>query len=248
MQKIGLVTAVIIWLLLAGKLINDKLDTGSDVIEAFSSQSFVTMEGDVSAFGEYGVTYLTEEEKEALLVRIANSLGIDSGYEISSVEKEETTEKILMKLGKNADTTIKVITVSEDMGYFYQTTQYVKVDIDFGNKINSVTAYRNLVEDVLKADGIDGNVTINLRGNIAGTLNYSEKNKIANALLKELNATVVSENRGNDIFTIYAYSENVSGSVICGGKKVNVNISEDYNEAENMTTIYLSTPLNNLDY
>lgn len=248
MQKIGLVTAVIIWLLLAGKLINDKLNEGSGIVEAFSSQSFVTVEGDVSAFGEYGVTHLTEEEKEALLVRLANSLGIDSDYEISSVEKEETTEKILRKLGKNADTTIKVITVAEDMGYFYQTTQYVKVDIDFGNKINCVTAYRNLVEDVLKADGIDGDVTINLRGKIAGTLNYSEKNEIANELLKELDAKVVSENRGNDLFTVYAYSENVSGSVICGGEKVNVNISEDYNELENMTTIYLSTPLNNLDY
>ncbi len=248
MQKIGLATAVVLWILLAGKIITDKFNAESDLVEAFNAQAFVTMEGDVSAFGEYGITYLTEEEKESILINLANSLGIDGGYEIITEENNETTEKILRKNGKNADTTIKVVTKTEDMDFYYQSVQYISLKIDFKENIEGVLQYRDLVEEVLKADGVDSNVTINLRGKMQGVLNYSDKNQIANDLLEELDAKVVSENRGNDLFTVYAFSENVSGSVMCGGKKVNINISETYDEIENMTTIYLSTPLNNLDY
>lgn len=248
MQKIGLATAVVLWILLAGKIITDKFNAESDLVEAFNAQAFVTMEGDVSAFGEYGITYLTEEEKESILINLANSLGIDGGYEIITEENNETTEKILRKNGKNADTTIKVVTKTEDMDFYYQSVQYISLKIDFKENIEGVLQYRDLVEEVLKADGVDSNVTINLRGKMQGVLNYSDKNQIANDLLEKLDAKVVSENRGNDLFTVYAFSENVSGSVMCGGKKVNINISETYDEIENMTTIYLSTPLNNLDY
>ena len=248
MQKIGLFTAVIIWLLLAGRLINSKIEKENDIVEAFSSQRFIEMEGTISAVGEYGTTYLTEEEKETLLTEIANSIGITSGYEIVDGNNGETIEKILVKKGKNADTTIKVVTLQTDMGIYYQSDQYICVNIDLGNEIEGILNCRALIEDVFETKGIKGNVTVNLQGKMPGVLSYSEKNSITNSLLKELDAKVVSENRGNDLFTVYAYSENVKGSVICGGKKVNINISEDYSEIENMTTIYLSTPLNNLDY
>lgn len=248
MQKIGLFTAVIIWLLLASRLINNKIDKENDVVEAFSSQSFVAMEGNVSALGEYGVTYLSEEEKRALLEDIAYSMGIESDYEIIDENNGETTEKILVKKGKNADTVIKVVTIQTDMGIYYQSEQYVGINIDLRNEIEGALSCKDLVEDVFETKGIKGNVTINLQGKMPGTLTYAEKNNITNSLLKELDAAVVSENRGNDLFTVYAYSDSVEGSVICAGKKVNINISEDYNELENMTTIYLSTPLNNLDY
>ena len=248
MQKIGLFTAVIIWILLAGRLINNKINNTNDIVEAFASQQFIETTGAVSALGEYGTTYLTEKEKVELLEDIAGSLGIKSDYEISDGNNEETVEKILVKKGKNADTTIKVVTIQTDMGFYYQSEQYVSINIDLGNEIEGVINCRNLVEEVFESKGIKGNVTINMQGKMPGVLNYSEKNRITNALLKKLDATIVSENRGNDLFTVYAYSDNVQGSVICGGKKVNINISEEYNEIDNMTTIYLSTPLNNLDY
>lgn len=248
MQKIGLVTAIIIWLLLAGKIITEKIEKESTIVEAFLLQDFEAESGNVSAFGEYGVTHLTEEEKEAILVRLANSIGITDGFEITDDKKEETSEKILHKIGENADTTIKVITTTEDMGFYYHTIQYVKIDICFNNTINYVDSYRKLLSDVCEAEGIDANVTMNLSGRVPGILNYSEKNKLANELLKELDAEVVTESRSNDLFTVYAYSENIADNVICAGKKVNVNISESYDEKENMTIIYLSTPINNLDY
>ena len=113
---------------------------------------------------------------------------------------------------------------------------------------NHKTTYRDLLQDVFDNQDIKGTVSINFRGIIDGNLNYSEKNEIANTLLEKLDATVVSENRGSDIFTIYAYSDRIEDSVISAGKRININISEEYNEVENITTIYFSTPFNNLDY
>ena len=71
---------------------------------------------------------------------------------------------------------------------------------------------------------------------------------MADSLLKKLDAKVVAESRDSDIFTIYAFAEGVDDYMLMSGKKVNINISESYDEINNMTVIYMSTPFNNLDY
>ena len=93
----------------------------------------------------------------------------------------------------------------------------------------------------------DNNIGLLISGDLGVGKSYTAA-CIANALLEKFDATIVSENRGSDIFTIYAYSDLIEDSVISAGKKININISEEYDEVSNVTVIYFSTPLNNLDY
>ena len=248
MQKIGMVTAFVIWICLAAKLISDSYNEKIEPVEVFANQDFTKIEGDVTAFGELGVTHLTEEEKENILIGIAQGLGIEPDYAFSSNIGAETSEKILMKNAKSADTHIKLISVSEDKGLYIETIQYVEVRMDLHENVQCATTYRDLLESIFEAEEIDGMVSINLRGTVNGNLNYNRKNEIADALLDKMDATVVSENRGSDLFTIYAYSDLIEDSVISAGKRININISEEYDELNNVTVIYFSTPLNNLDY
>ena len=248
MQKIGLVTAFIIWICLATKLISDNYGEKIEPAEVFLGQDFTMMEGDVCAFGELGITHLTEEEKESLLMDFAKGLGIEPEYIFSDSSNNETSEKILMKNAKSADTIIKLVSVNEDKGLYIETTHYVEVRLDLHENIQCSSTYKDLVESLFDSEGIKGTVSINLRGTIEGNLNYNYKNEIANTLLDKFEATIVSENRGSDIFTIYAYSNLIDDSVITAGKKININISEEYDEARNVTVIYFSTPFNNLDY
>lgn len=248
MQRIGILTAFVIWICLAGKLIVDNNCRTMEPTEVFANQDFVRMEGDVRGFGEVGVTYFSKEEKEMLIKSIASSMGIEPEYSLSDVITEKSSEIILTKKAKSADINIRLISVSENKGFYIEETHYVEIFLNLNENIHCASTYRDLIEEIFEAEDIQGNVTINLRGMIEGTLNYSRKNEIANALLNQMDATIVSENRGSELFTIYAYSPQIEEEIITAGKKININISEGYDEQKNMTTIYFSTPLNNLDY
>lgn len=248
MQKIGILTALVIWFVLAGKLLSGNMDTAVDVADIFEENDFQNFDANVIGFGKYGVTYLSEEEKSEILTQIAAGMGIEREYNIETRDEENTSETILTKSSKYADTSIRVISVTQDYGTYYETTQYVEISLDLKDNLECASSYRDLIEEIFTAEEIDGNVMINFKGTVQGALNYEEKNNIANKMLDNLDADIVSENRESDLFTIYAYSDKVSDSVLCGGHKVNINIAEEYNEIDNETVIYLSTPINNLDY
>ena len=248
MQKIGLITAMILWLIFSVRIINSNLNDTKDVVSVFTMSEFDKVEVNVTGFGKYGITYLTDNEKMDILVKVAEGLGLEPGYIIEDKADGKTFEKKLTKKSRNADTVIRVVTVMSEQDNYYETVQYIEVSLDFKNNIDSANSYCDLIEEIFTAEAIEGRAMINLKGYIKGALNYDEKNNIADKMIKMLDADVVSQNRESDLFTIYAYSDKIDNSVICAGQKVNINIAEEYDEINNRTIIYLSTPLNNLDY
>ena len=71
---------------------------------------------------------------------------------------------------------------------------------------------------------------------------------ISQKLQDAINAQIVAENRDSDIFTIYAYSKGVGSYITIGDSKINMNIAIGYDEEQNRTEVYLSSPVNSLDY
>ena len=126
--------------------------------------------------------------------------------------------------------------------------QYVYVNITVYNNIDCAGSYRELVEGMFDAMGIQGNVNMNLVGSLEGALNSTEKNELADGLLDRLGAKVVTENRDSDIFTIYAYSKGAGSYITIGGNKINMNIAIGYDEEQDRTKVYLASPINSLDY
>lgn len=71
---------------------------------------------------------------------------------------------------------------------------------------------------------------------------------MADALLEDMHAKVVSENRDMDCYNIYAYTKDAGDAVWVDGERVNVNLSMNYNELNDRTYIYLALPMNNQDF
>ncbi len=216
----------------------------------------------IEGYGRFGVCYLTAQEKENLVKNIAGALGITSPCVISTEYssrgvKDGTAEgnavdimtTVLRKESINGEVLVKAITEerTNESGN-YTATQYVYVKINAYNNIECAADYRELVEGAFDAMGIEGNVNMNLEGSIAGALNSNEKNELADNILKRLDAQIVAENRGSDIFTIYAYSKGVGSYITIGDSKINMNIAIGYDEEQNRTEVYLSSPVNSLDY
>lgn len=248
MKKIRIAAAMILWAVMAVRIIAFGMGTSNDVVSAFNSMDYDNSESIIEGFGDFGTTYLSQEEKAKLVSGFAACLGINKDYDISVSDNGEAEVTTLYKNSQSAEVTIKVITVTRDGGLYKTCQQNVAVNMRLKGRTDCAITYKNMVADVFDANGIKGYVNLNLRGELPGALNYYERNKAADALLKKLDAEVVAENRDSEIFTVYAYTEDVEEYITSAGRKVNINIAEEYDENRDKTIIYLSTPLNNLDY
>lgn len=244
MNKAGVVIAMILWVAVSANYMKDKLNTGNDVVTAFNQENFETVDTIIDAFGRYSDTYMEQEEKEKALITLASAMGLDMDYEIVT----EGGNTSIVKQGENARTEIVMSTSTKDYGSYKSAAQYVAVKLTIYERCDCAMFYRDMVENIFEANQIDGYVNIILQGSTPGALNYYERNNLADNLLKRLDAEIVTQNRDSELFTVYAYTDKVDEYILSMGKKVNINISEEYDEKNNMTILYLSTPLNNLDY
>ena len=268
-MKRALYAAIILWVVGSGVYLAvmervHSVSISTAFTDSADERQWCELDTYIEGYGKFGVCYLTQEEKEKLVKNIASALGITSSYGLATVYEEEVNTTVLSKNSVNGSVTIKAITqeqqgtdntATEDEQAYDSTTesglaanQYVYVNITVNNDMDCASSYRELVEGVLDAMGMQGNVNMNLVGSLEGALNNIEKNELADGLLDRLDAKVVAENRDSDIFTIYAYSKGAGSYITIGGSKINMNIAIGYDEEQNRTKVYLASPVNSLDY
>ncbi len=245
-MKRAMYAVIVLWAVLTAVYMTNmgrarKVSISTAFTDSVEGEEWCELDTYIEGYGKFGVCYLTQEEKKRLVENIASALGITSSYGLATVCEDEVNTTVLSKESVNGSVTIKAITQEPQ-------TQYVYVNITVYNNIDCAVSYRELVEGMFDAMGIQGNVNMNLVGSLEGALNRTEKNELADGLLDRLGAKVVTENRDNDIFTIYAYSKGAGSYITIGGNKINMNIAIGYDEEQDRTKVYLASPINSLDY
>ena len=245
-MKRAMYAVIVLWAVLTAVYMTnmgraDKVSISTAFTDSVDGEEWCELDTYIEGYGKFGVCYLTQEEKERLVENIASALGITSSYGLATVCEDEVNITVLSKESVDGSVTIKAITQEPQ-------AQYVYVNITVYNNIDCAVSYRELVEGMFDAMGIQGNVNMNLVGSLEGALNSTEKNELADGLLDRLDAKVVAENRDSDIFTIYAYSKGAGSYITIGGSKINMNIAIGYDEEQNRTKVYLASPVNSLDY
>ena len=245
-MKRAMYAVIVLWAVLTAVYMTNmgrarKVSISTAFTDSAGGEEWCELDTYIEGYGKFGVCYLTQEEKERLVENIASALGITSSYGLATVCEDEVNTTVLSKESVNGSVTIKAITQEPQ-------AQYVYVNITVYNNIDCAGSYRELVEGMFGAMGIQGNVNMNLVGSLEGALNSTEKNELADGLLDRLGAKVVTENRDNDIFTIYAYSKGAGSYITIGGNKINMNIAIGYDEEQDRTKVYLASPINSLDY
>ena len=204
-MKRAMYAVIVLWAVLTAVYMTnmgraDKVSISTAFTDSVDGEEWCELDTYIEGYGKFGVCYLTQEEKERLVENIASALGITSSYGLATVYEEEVNTTVLSNESVNGSVTIKAITQEPQ-------AQYVYVNITVYNNIDCAVSYRELMEGMFDAMGIQGNVNMNLVGSLEGALNSTEKNELADGLLDRLDAKVVTENRDSDIFTIYAYSK-----------------------------------------
>lgn len=236
----------ILWLFaLIQLIVNYEEAKEPDIITAFTNDMYLSTLSTIKATGFYGNLYMSVEEKEMLAKTVAEELGINDVYDICT-ENNKTT---LTKYVDGVRTLINVVTVENHVEKAILTQkQYVTIEMEFDNSLESAVYYRDKVEKLFKDMDIGADITLSLRGDIEGELSNSEKNTISDRILENVGGQIVTENRGADMYTIYAYTDNIEDYVVYGTTKTNINIVIAYNDVRGVTEVYMATPIMNEDY
>ncbi len=189
-------------------------------------------------------------DKEALIDYISSQMGITDTL-AKKVVKGDTTISITAKTqGASSQTDIEAISITDESKQnIKQTTQYLYVTIDFFEDMSSVIGYKELIEDTFDEVGIENvDSSVLLTGVYQGKLSRIDKDNITDTILEQMQGEVVAENRSDSIYTVYAYTQNISHSLETEGSQVNLNIAFSYDEKKEETTLYLASPIINEDY
>lgn len=222
----------------------------NNIMEAFVSTSPDASSFELEMAADYGSNYLSEEDKKELVRYIANKIGLQVDDDITVKREDDNCEVYTQKIGKNAETTIKVVTMGQkDASGNTENQQYLFVRLKLLKNLQSILGYRELLEKVfdgLKASDIQ--TTMQLTSKYRGKLSLNERNAIADGIIEDLKGTVAYANRKEDLYTVYGYSGLLKEYITSGGTKINIHIAMNYDEAADTTNVYLGTPVINDGY
>ncbi len=246
-HKTAIILALILWVITAIRVVIKEYENAGkeQIITAFNSGAYSDMEAVISTYGKYGNINITDNAKKLILEDIAREIGIEN-FSISDWQDGDVTQKVLTKDSVNGSVKCRFITVGEVPQA--ECNQYISIEIVLKAAVNSAFAYEEVVTDIVKKLDMQSKVTVNLKGEIPGQLTDGMKSMLTDAVIGDIDASVVAQNTDADMYTVYAYDKDIEGFIKLGKDKVNVNLSFCYDELRDVTCVNLATPINNMDY
>lgn len=250
-QKVWLYILGVLWIAVIVQVgVNHLLLPRTSLLQAFVSTNTNVSAFELEMCASYGKGEISEKEKLDLVYYLADSIGLKVDGSPSISDNGEETEVVFEKDGKNADTSIKVVTLKQqgDDGTT-NYNHYILTRLTLYDNTESLLWYRGLLEKTLKelkAENIE--TTMQLSSTYKGRMSLESMNKLADSMIESLGGKVVYANREEELFTVYAYSGLLKEYVTSLGTKINIHIAIQYDKDTDTTIVYLGTPVINGGY
>ena len=257
LKKINFTKWRLLWLLIAAAwlfvllkfLVGALFEKNTSLVAAFSVTNPQEISATVEVTAKYPLGNLSDKNKLLVMEELADSIGLTLDDEPSLSESETRQELSFFKDALAADTEIKVITLLKDNavdhdGREEQDTTYLYTKICLNQSLDTVLAYKTLLEETMKdLSCTEISTTIQLVGDYAGYLTLERRNEITEDILDALGAEVVYEYREHDLYTVYAYTAGLDNYITVDNKRINVHIAMSQNEEHYRTVLYLASPI-----
>lgn len=245
--KATLYIAIVLWLAVITQIVvNRVFFEDFEIAEAFVKTKTEDLECNLEIVAQHHNEFLSEEDKKDILGHIANSIGLNMDSEIMVNREEEKVEYAYYKQAKMAETSLKVVSIEQDVDSSVKMKHYIVVKLNIKESIKSIEKYRKRIEESLDQMGIEERqVTVLYEGTVLGLMSSEEKEEMVRLLVKELQGEVAFEYQQGESYTVYAYTGLINEYIETVGCKVNIQIAMTYDEQSLRTKIYLATPLIN---
>ncbi|WP_455717136.1 YwmB family TATA-box binding protein [Anaerosporobacter sp.] len=250
-KKVKSITYVVavLWLaVLAQLFVNRHFTDDSLLVNAFTKANSVVAESNLYLVADMGMDYMSEEDEKNLLQYMSSEIGLTKECKITREDEEDTI--LTKRESEQATTVIKLVRNREKTKKdTYVVRRYLILDLTIKDDVNSILAYKKKAEKIAsKLDAKTYESQITFTGTYDGKLGVEKRNEITDEFIRDLQANIVAEQRGDELYTIYAYTGIISDYVKSEGNKINVNIAFTYNEKENKTSLLVATPILNQDF
>ncbi|MFP4697368.1 MAG: YwmB family TATA-box binding protein [Eubacteriales bacterium] len=220
-----------------------------ELVSAFNKTTFELKESQVSVWGIYNKTYMTKEDKQNALEKLAKQIPIKSPYEFSEIDEGVFQEVKLSKESKNARTSIKIVSMEKPVEEnILEVENYIIMDISLTKDIDSVIHYKNIIRDILNVEGIDSHISVDIIGEKKGRVSSETRKELTDELMDSINAKKQEEFITDDIYSIYGYAPYIDEYIVSNGKKINVDVAFTFNEKEDKTILHLASPIISVGY
>lgn len=111
----------------------------------------------------------------------------------------------------------------------------------------------NIDENINKDEEMTANISSRnlymvIKGKIYGKIDKEQENKIAKGILRSFRAKEIFNGQNDEHMNVYGYTKILQDYVAIGSEKININVAFSYNEQENITYVYIGSPIVNYDY
>lgn len=226
----------------------NKTDGEQGIVTAFASGEYTQTNGNVYAYVNYGNKYLTDDDRKEIVQGIASALGIEQEITLDIKRSENTNGSSVTAtyslVTDKTQTDISIITIENDNGdVVLSLEQYILVDVSIDNSVESAVYYKECIDKYFTAKGIDADITLNLKGSVDGALSNNEKNEICENILESLGGELITGSRSDELYTVYAYSDSIDEYVVNGTTKSNINVAITYDSVNDVSWVYVATPI-----
>ena len=225
----------------------------ADIVEAFASGNYMNTVGQVDVYVNYGSKYMSHGARQDMVEGIAKAVGINSEITLD-VDREPVDNgcKVTSTYSLTspvAQTDITIVTIEkENISTVMGVEQYILIRLSIQNSVESAVHYRECIEKYFDELGIDADITLGLKGSIKGPLSNQQKNEICDKILKALDGKLITGSRSEQLYTVYGYSDNISEYVVSGTTKSNINVAITYDNIEDVSWVYVATPVLQQEY
>lgn len=239
-QRLSIILAIVLWIFTAVRVFSPgivravSVNSRKDMVSIFCNNVYRDVSSELTAYGVITESYLSDDAKTMLLTDIAEDIGLNA-YKIVKHANEEDDSYALIQDSVYGDVDIRILSS--------QNKYYLAIDIKLDKGIEGTEQYKKIVETVCEEYGIDCVVNVCLKGAVDGRIDITDRKNLCNELLKQLKAKEIQSRKTMDMFVVYAYDRSEKDYVMLGKKKINVNISMEYDETEDKTIVYMASPV-----
>lgn len=245
--KITLYIAAVLWLAVATQMFMNRFFYKEvEITQAFVNTNTGDLKSSIEIIADYNKDYLSEAEKQDLILYLADAIGLTVDKEITVTGEGSRSEYAFEKQARNASTQLKIVSLEQEEEAAVKMKHYIVVRLNIKDSIQSIDKYRKLLEEAMQKLGVDQKqVTLQYEGSFNGTLSREEKDRISELLVKELQGETAIRYEEEGIYTVYAYTGLINEYIVSAGSKVNIQIAITYDELTQKTVVYLATPILN---
>lgn len=239
----------VLWVAVMSQLLVNRIFTSdARIMDAFVDTDTNIEESKLNIVADYGDGYLQNDQKEEVLKRLADTVGLKE-YKMKTETTKDTVNMRLHERNKKKDTSIEFVTLSNVQGKKTSYHHFVLLEMKLNREFDKVIEMKKAAEKYVSKWGAkDYQSIIKFSGSYQGQLSQKAIDGHVGGLLKNLQARKVDSVRAGNFFSVYAYTGLVKDYIKASGKRININVVVTYNEEEDKTELCLATPVLNEDY